>query len=121
MHTTPLYQIAVPVSKNDGTFYTAEPYRRFEHAMLDAVGGWTYVGTHEGAWRDEDTMKMYREDMRHYQVLANSAGLAAILLSARAEFPDQIAFFAAKIGEGFNFSAKLIDEPMPPLAARVGL
>lgn len=92
-----IYQFALPFKTNDGHDYT-RALAVWEQLALDEAGGFTYLGERVGSWRDDG--KTYSEPMAWYEVAGEPAIKSRLLRHAVRLFPDQKAFYVAKVGVG---------------------
>jgi hypothetical protein len=97
-----VYQFALPTQSNDGTLSYWEQLREWENEALAVAGGFTDLGDRTGVWRDDKTDEIYREQMAWYEVAVDESFdviIADRLLDVtRRLFPDQKAFYVAKVG-----------------------
>lgn len=114
-----LYQFVLPDVANDGVTDYSDARRAFERDALSIAGGFTYLGTAQGAWVDNG--KVFRERNHVYHVATNAKDAAEITNRAFNHFPDQFAIYRAEIGKGALVERRKADVgedmPAPPLAA----
>ncbi len=93
-----LWRFVLPTQRNDGegTYWATFP--KWELACLTEAGGYTDCGTRRGAWRDPATGRIYRENMRHYEIACDHATAQTLLNVARRFFRDQETFLVAHVG-----------------------
>lgn len=115
-----LYEIALPDKRNDPRSFKAAAFGYaperllWENEAFSLAGGFTRLGTRDGFWKDPDTNKTYGETMHWYQIAVEDHQIITDLVEKAGElFPDQLAFFVAKIGTAENVSmAKNFAEAM---------
>lgn len=100
-----LYLITLPKSSNDGRIDYEYDRRDWEKVALQKAGGFTELGARRGAWKDPDSGVVYDEEMVAYQVACDRDTMLELVDEAMRLFPDQLAFFTAKIGEAEIVSA----------------
>jgi hypothetical protein len=97
-----VYQFALPIMSNDGTVDYTNALHAWEQAALIEAGGYTDLGIRHGVWRDDATGKTFAENMQGYQIAVDEDGQPFarqhLLDEAQRLFPDQLAFYVAKIG-----------------------
>jgi hypothetical protein len=94
-----VYQIALPIMSNDGLTEYSHNLHEWEQIALDEVGGYTDLGIRHGVWRDVG--RTYSENMQGYQLAIDSDrpfALGRLIDAAKRLFPDQVAFYLAKVG-----------------------
>lgn len=120
-----LFQFALPLKTNDGLDY-ARALTVWEELALDE-GGFTDLGVRRGSWRDERDGKVYREEMKWYQFAGDDAAANRLTKAALELFPDQKAFFIARVGTADNVMNVMVGatpEPvraLPPIYNRRGV
>lgn len=92
-----LYEIALPVNANNGHPYE-HALEQWEKEALAAAGGFTRMPDAAGFWRDTDTGKVYADAMRGYRLACDDVVIRRLIQRAWSLFPDQLAFFVARIG-----------------------
>lgn len=94
-----VYQIALPIMSNDGLTEYSHQLHEWEQFCLDEVGGYTDLGVRHGVWKDNG--RTYSENMQGYQFAVPSESpfaLGHLIDAAKRLFPDQVAFYLAKVG-----------------------
>lgn len=95
----PLYQIPLPLSRNDGHSYDPGTRRAFLRSVGLLAGGYTVLANAQGFWRDPLNGKEYVETMTPLQVSCSPDELEAIELNFRMAFPDQKCLMVATLGD----------------------
>jgi hypothetical protein len=88
-----LWEMIFPCLDNAGRSYT-HSHSELRAILLDSFGGYTVVSV-DGGWRDG--ADIYDEECIAYRVLTDAK---PSLDFAWGLFPDQVAFYLARIGEG---------------------
>lgn len=92
-----LYEIRLPLKDNSGKACRAA-HRAYQVFLLDTFEGYSAT-SYNGAWRD-DSGKLYLDRSIGYQVASGDPHTPTTLLyRAGRLFPDQLAFFWARLGE----------------------
>lgn len=93
-----LYRILLPTQTNiTGCAYAPELHI-WEGCALARAGGFTATGFVVGTWRDDDKGGVYTERMAGYDIACAGDVFSKLIDDARRLFPDQRAFFTARIG-----------------------
>lgn len=94
---TALFQINLPVKRNDGGSY-ADAIEAFEGEALRLLGGFTRLANAKGAWYSAETGKVYWDECAVYQFACTPRQFSDLGESAGILFPDQECIFMAHIG-----------------------
>jgi hypothetical protein len=87
-----VYQIALPDLGHIAT------RRQWATKALETAGGFTYVGSRQGAWMSDDG-KVYDEQMHWYEVACARDTWDALVAYAFQLFPNEQAIYTARVGE----------------------
>lgn len=100
-----LYEIALPDRSNNGRIDYSGDRAEWRVEAMRLAGGLTSLGTRVGMWRDPSDGMIYDETMHWYQIAVEDDQIIADLVDKAGElFPDQLAFFVAKVGTAENVS-----------------
>ena len=93
-----VYEITLPLKTNSGVSARAA-HRAYRAWLLDTFGGYSQRQC-AGVWRD-DKGQTFRDLSAVYSVAAgpNAPYIGALAAQAMRLFPDQLAFYVAKVGE----------------------
>lgn len=73
-------QCLIPTVSNDGVAFTAADFAAFESVLIDHFGGFSLLpGLVAGGWRDSETGRVYRDDLRVYAVWTEMEGVSDAL------------------------------------------
>lgn len=93
-----LYEIQLPVLDNLG-MSTDTARVSFEDALLEIAGGFSRPESPVvGYWKNPTTSEVFIERMIPYHIAGDETKWKRIVREAQKLFPDQYAFFTARIG-----------------------
>lgn len=91
-----LFEIRLPLTDNSGK-PTRPVHRAYQNWLMDTFGGYS-ASIFNGAWRDESGAIFYDRNCA-YQIASDNEDTPRWLLDRASElFPDQLAFFWARLG-----------------------
>lgn len=92
-----LHQFNLPEQHNDGSRDYALQRIMWSERAVELAGGYTYLGTHQGAWGN-NKREVQIEPMHVYQVACSDNVASLLTADALDLFYDQSSIFVATIG-----------------------